>query len=158
MNPLPRRAQAPRPRRALFLDIDGVLNFNLYDLNAPKDPRILDRACVARVRAIVESSGCEVVLSSSWPEDVAREILSSYGIDIDDALNEDRKTYAGRPVAIKDWIGANPDVVSWAILDDDKMTGWVAARLVRTDSDVGITDADVERVIVLLAFERRVAP
>lgn len=46
----------------LFLDVDGVLN-NRASFEAGVD---LDTECCARLRRIIEETGCEVVLSSTW--------------------------------------------------------------------------------------------
>jgi hypothetical protein len=57
--------------RLLFLDIDGVLNSTRYwwasDRSLPMGKAgAVDPDAVARLNQIVDATGCEVVLSSSW--------------------------------------------------------------------------------------------
>lgn len=78
-----------RVNRAMFLDIDGVL--------APfgRPCPALDAEALDRLRAL--SRHALIVLTSSWPAEVARE----YGVPFDDALYE------------------HPHVSRWVSLDDD---------------------------------------
>lgn len=58
--------------KVLFLDIDGVLNtkywYTQMDRNTPKDKYgyAFDPNSVANLKRIVEDTGAEIVISSSW--------------------------------------------------------------------------------------------
>lgn len=60
--------------KILFLDIDGVLNtkywYSQMDRNAPKDQYGygFDPTSVANLAQIIEKTGAEIVISSSWKE------------------------------------------------------------------------------------------
>lgn len=54
--------------RAIFLDIDGVLNCESMP-NPRHFPYIVDQKLLARFHKLVEVSGAQVVLTSSWRVD-----------------------------------------------------------------------------------------
>lgn len=110
-----------RERRAVFLDIDGVL--------APwhrECSSVLDAASVDRVRLLARHA--QIVLTSSWPEAVAREYLP-----IDDALRSDerRAPEAARLRGIARWLAEHSDVDRWVSIDDDHQSEWLASMAKR---------------------------
>jgi hypothetical protein len=56
--------------KVIFLDIDGVLNCKRTP-NPRKLPYVVDPALLARFNRLVERSGADVVLSSTWRYDPA---------------------------------------------------------------------------------------
>lgn len=97
----------------VFLDIDGVL----APFGRP-DPRILDPGAVAQMRRVIGMTGARVVLASSWPEGVAREVLGDLGITIDDCLPDAQRGYDGRPRAIRHYLRKHK-IARWMWIDDD---------------------------------------
>jgi hypothetical protein len=57
-------------QRIIFLDIDGVLNCKRTP-NPRKFPYVIDPLLLERFKRVVECTGAEVVLSSTWRYDPA---------------------------------------------------------------------------------------
>ena len=108
-------------RKVLFLDIDGVCNSSDF-MQSNANPNIggmlgIDPFPAVLVKMIVQDTGCDVVLSSTWRlndwsrESVRNEVIDF--IDVTPAMNGAR----GRE--IEDWLNRHPGVDRYAILDDD---------------------------------------
>lgn len=154
----------------IFLDVDGVLNHSaLYAALRPRTGRTrpvdwLDRACVARVNALCERTGAQVVISSGWRRYLgvatALNVLRAGGLTakvlgatpVIDVLPHDHPDAArlSRWGEIRTWLDANPQVTRWVVIDDVALEGVPAGRFVRTDIAVGITEADAERAAAAL--------
>jgi len=59
-----------KAHKVIFLDIDGVLNCKRTP-NPRKLPYVVDPVLLARFKRLVERSGADVVLSSTWRYDPA---------------------------------------------------------------------------------------
>jgi hypothetical protein len=159
-------------KKVLFLDIDGVLNGHERHPGSPFCGVRPD--CMAQLNRVVAATGCGVVLSSAWRYQIITQattlrgfeyLLYTHGLvpadpvghpwrlvgltDADEGPAADRGTqilrYARRE-------GLLPH--EWAAVDDDPggmQLGEHAGRLVRTDPARGLTAADAERLIALLA-------
>lgn len=146
------------PRRAVFLDIDGVVSREIPD--APE----LEPDLLVLLRELLVRTDAVVVLTSSWRYDHTPEemqaVLSAAGCpcavvgatptaleDVDVPWGSTRE----RGDEIVTWLEEHPGLVaSYVVLDDmDDMRG-VAHRLVRTDSRVGLTREHVERAVRML--------
>jgi hypothetical protein len=154
-------------RRVVFLAIDGVLNRRVLRLCSPEVPvqslRQLEPACVERLRRVARAA--DIVLSSAWPEECAAEELGRHGLHLAGALDDARKSARGRPDAIRRWLAAHPDAISWVVLDEDWMrVTWLGPdgsslgeepwRLVRTDAEQGLTERDADAAEVVLYEDR----
>lgn len=141
-------------RAVVFLDIDGVLNSR--DWFAGLTRRVesvgvwdgawadqLDPACVDRLSRIVESTGADVVVSSSWREVMPLSQLAVHlrarGF-IGDVIDCTPIT-GDRCEEIRAWLAANPDVDRYVILDDDPRAGGPDHH-VKTEWATGLTDND----------------
>jgi hypothetical protein len=162
-----------RPRVALFLDVDGVLNSHLfvmrrgklkpppYALHERLDPDAVRR--LASLHDELAGHGLEVVwvLSSTWrlAEDRGREAteaalrvhapslrLHDETPDLEDELGLEPPR--GREVAR--WLEAHPEVERFVILDDHDDLAPYEHRLVQTTRAVGLTDDDCRRALGLL--------
>ncbi len=164
----------------LFLDFDGVLNHAAHFANRRAgrtaadcltDAESFDLAAVERVNRIVERTGADVVISSSWRcmlglADI-RGILKRHGFRgrVVGATPRLHRTPDGeervRGHEIQAWIERRErfrgDVGPFAILDDDSDMAHLAPRLVRTSFDLGLLDEHVERVVALIG-ERAIKP
>lgn len=160
--------------RVVFLDIDGVLNSEPWlarsveeRLGPDFDPELdatwiamLDPEAVARFDRLVAASGAKVVVSSSWRmmlplADLARFLaIRGFSGEIIDATTTARGLVADgvteRGHQIAHWLDANP-VTSFVILDDQTDMAHLGDRHVLTSWEKGLTDADVERALALLA-------
>ena len=163
--------------KILFLDIDGVLNTDRHHDYcvergiAPVDGfgYAFDPEAVANLARIVDQTGADIVLSSSWkcwglsamqnmwanrglpgkvvdvtPNDASDEMLLS--VDLDMMLP------AVKGSEIKEWLATNgSQVTHYAILDDlPDMLPEQETHFVQTDARVGITEADADSVIAIL--------
>ena len=165
--------------KVLFLDIDGVLNtkywYTQMDRNTPKDKYgyAFDPNSVANLKRIVEDTGAEIVISSSWkcmglsqmedmwrdrnlpgriigitPNSVSDEMLLNADIDSIELLHI-------RGEEIKEWLMKHAKrVSSYAIIDDmDNMLPEQQSHFVQTNPEVGITEGDADTIITILNKE-----
>jgi hypothetical protein len=101
--------------KVLFLDIDGVVNNKRTKENF-EGFMAIDPAMAALVQRIVQNTGCEIVLSSSWRlfknsrDELERKICKF--ADITPIL------HAPRGYEIKVWLTLHPEIEHYAILDD----------------------------------------
>lgn len=153
--------------KIIFLDVDGVLNS--IDSEDHFHCFIgLDYSGIKLLREIVDATGAEIVLVStwklSWDKDGSRpDSLGSY---LDTRLAEegltiiDKTDYAGihdRGHGIVDWLSEHP-TDSWIVLDDEIFNDYeecgILPRLVKTDFyDGGLKEKHVEMAINLLNKE-----
>ena len=145
----------------VFLDLDGVLGAGrVWSQNATKrwtcPAGWLDPLLIARLNGLVRRTGAAVVVSSSWRKYLGAKsvagVLRACGfigevIGATPVLGEDVEVWRGRE--IDRWLMGRPDVRRWVVLDDLAVSVDVG-RLVRTNTQVGLTDADVERAIAVL--------
>lgn len=152
----------------LFLDIDGVLNTNHYlkygdDSEDPdgltSDQAQIDPKKVELLNKIVLTTGCDVVVSSSWRltnklADI-RGILKSRGFK--------GKIVGKTPIVpsvkirgeeIQAWLDSRASlgirVENFIILEDEEEMGLLESRTIRTTTDQGLTDYQANRAIQLL--------
>eukprot|EP01062_Namystynia_karyoxenos_P068117 TRINITY_DN62418_c0_g1_i1.p1 TRINITY_DN62418_c0_g1~~TRINITY_DN62418_c0_g1_i1.p1 ORF type:complete len:183 (+),score=54.47 TRINITY_DN62418_c0_g1_i1:63-551(+) len=144
------------PRRAVLLDIDGVmrpLRGDEQELGEEWAPE----ACAALVW-LLGHTGAEVVLSSSWrttPEgrDHARGQLARCGLGTFTSCTPDLGGAADRETEILQWAdqGAAQGVTSWVVLDDANLdSGRLLGRFVRTAAQRGLMQGDAEAAARLL--------
>ena len=149
----------------IFLDIDGVLNCNNTTEFFLGMTGIEDRL-VEKLRAIVNATGAEIVLVSTWRdywEPKEKEKQDAEGTYLDNMLQKqeiyisdktDPNWLFKRGEGIKEWL-KEKDVESFVILDDEphdyKEVGleknWIQTYDV---NDGGIIDEDVAKAIEIL--------
>ena len=166
-------------RKIIFLDIDGVLNtkwwYTQMDRNTPRDKYgyAFDPKAVANLRRVVEETGAGIVISSSWkcmglsqmedmwdernlpgkvvgitPNSVSDELLVDTDID-------SMELFHIRGEEIKEWLIKHGKHVShYVIIDDmDNMLPEQQSHFVQTNPEVGITEDDANKAIVILNKE-----
>jgi hypothetical protein len=170
----------------LFLDVDGVLNSNRSFLRANKatpttserdflfelsntyysgyplsvlthDLLGLDQECIAHLNLIIEATGAQVVVSSSWRYShniVGLQKLLEYRGFKGELIDSTPVNYMGveklRGHEIQSWLNLNPEVERFVILDDNRGMAHLKKYLVQTDSKVGLTEADAMRAISIV--------
>lgn len=163
--------------KVIFLDVDGCLNSEEYLRRGCQDGERfheIDESKVSLLKEIVDNTGAELVLSSTWrglksvcsQNEAAHELymyleeqLSKFGLCIQFStpiINENR------PLEIKEWLGVN-EVESFVILDDDFDYAQYAAyhledNLVKTTfygSNGGLQEDHVKKAITVLNREKR---
>ena len=134
--------------KVIFLDIDGVLN-NHFDYQTYGFDYI-DSGLVEILKTIVAATGSEIVISSTWRLNesdlsLARANLRYKKLDYIDITPYLRKL--PRAEEIKSWLKNNPQVVKYAILDDNEDAGLDLDGFFKTDYYVGLTNEIAEKVI-----------
>ena len=163
-------------RKVLFLDIDGVLNtgwwYTQLDRNTPKDKYgyAFDPRSVANLKKIVDETGADIVISSSWKSLGLSELEDMWqnrglpgkliGItpnsESDEMLlNADldhMELFSIRGMEIKERLDKHGKKVShYVIIDDmDNFLPEQKSHFVLTDPEVGITDEDADKAIKIL--------
>lgn len=151
---------APVPA-ILFLDIDGVLNCHDSWKRPRRGKHRIDRDKVALLTEIVATTGCKVVVSSTWRRDVrCRGILRDYGFR--GSFHRDWRTdwqwsedepHRGHQIAR--WLERNGSP-AFAIVDDDSdMLECQKGRFVQTTFDAGLTRQHADRLIEMLVGSGR---
>lgn len=162
-------------RKIIFLDIDGVLNTCWWErkMSIDKYGYAFDPKAVANLKRIVEETGADIVISSSWkcmgltqmeemwndrnlpgkiigitPNSVSDELLLHADID-------SMELFHIRDEEIKEWLTKHGKRVSnYAIIDDmDNMLPEQQSHFVQTNPEVGITKEDSEKAIKILNKE-----
>ena len=138
----------------LFVDHDGVLNgteevtkaFGFFKVSPHLVERLnglLDRAPDVRI-----------VLSTSWRTEgrwleCCTEVGFRHAYRIIGETDHIRSTKRADEIQI--WLDQHPDVtVLFAILDDEDLGDQFGSRHIRTDERTGLTEANVERVLLAL--------
>lgn len=112
--------------KIIFLDIDGVLNSDIFWRNCKNIDEEIDDEAIKRLQQIVNKTNAVIVLSSSWkklnPDNQLRtylhDKLKEYGLTIYDQTPH---LNSNRPLEIKAWIINHPELNIDGIvsLDDD---------------------------------------
>ncbi len=98
------------------MDIDGVLNCS-RTANPRKFPYIVDPRLLARFKRVVDRSGAQVVLTSTWRYDPAGLFSARHwGIPFDDVIPD--LPHEPRRKEIRVWLEAHP-AERYAVLDDE---------------------------------------
>jgi hypothetical protein len=157
----------PKPiRRIVFLDIDGVLNSReVFERICTQMPEIrrkgrfeydvaqLDEVMVGRLNRILERTGAEVVLSSTWRKlhlvHEVQAMLECKGFT-GRILSQTPVMNTLRGHEIERWLQKNAPSASYVILDDDSDMEGCLDRLVQTSCRTGLQDEHVERAVALL--------
>lgn len=141
--------------KILFLDIDGVVN--CASSNFKTDHWPLDRYMAFLVGKIQLETDCKVVLSSSWrvhPEGVA--VVEKHIVPILDTTprswyDKEADHHSLRGEEIERWLMDHPEVVEYAILDDDSdMLESQLPNFFKTSWQEGLTDEIAAAVIAHL--------
>lgn len=161
--------------KALFLDVDGVLNCHEFSPDVMCGRIHADK--VAMLNLVLRLTGAKVVLSSAWRYIVFRGeanlmgmewLLRSHGFLADRLIGVTRAdtmrtdfAYTGEPSSwpvhnergrqITDWLAENGPVERYAVLDDlDLGIRDAGHPLVQTNGKIGLQLADAEALIKIL--------
>lgn len=166
----------------IFLDVDGVLNNNDFMRDRAIERRankngtpshtdfyraMLNPVKIALLKQIVDASGAEIILSSSWrcsnPDDsppmiAIREMLGEQDMTIKD-ITPHGCGLCVRGNEIRGWLHKNVPYgtpYGYVILDDDSdMLYWQRNNFVHTRNKVGLTEKDVAKAIKILIKKER---
>jgi hypothetical protein len=152
----------------IFLDIDGVLCINFTKgtehRNTDKYGDHFDRHNVDQLKRIIDATGANIVISSSWrraglqvmkdmwkdrslPGNVIDITPFDYGSHAWNSWNP----YIARGEEIKKWMKVNGYPDRYVIIDDDPdMLDWHQDHFVRTETETGLTSELADRAIEIL--------
>lgn len=149
--------------KVLFLDVDGVLNNEVWAVEMEQNfnilvytNNILYQPALVSLRRIINETGAKIVVSSSWRKisaayaDLLRW-LHMYGMEVLDTTPQhySRRMHI-RGDDIEEWLKAHPDIEAYAILDDDDDMGQHMSHLIQTDMYYGLTDTEADACIRML--------
>lgn len=150
--------QQPKPRSVLFLDIDGVMR--PMPKNSTSHGKYgFSTAAVEALRKVVTSTGCVVVISSTWREDMMdelRDALVQYGLQVvaDSIIGAtplmDPADGPTREDEIDAWLHKSQFCGRLAILDDEPFHHELRRWLVLTSQETGLAAAHAQKAINLL--------
>lgn len=147
--------------KAIFLDVDGVLNSDEYfdSVSYSDDDSIeneIDMNKIKLLKEAVDLTDAQVVLSSSWrytrKAQSLRKLLIENGIMTDVTPFLQNK----RGLEIKSWLKNNPDVDDFVILDDevfDSYDDFLLSKLIKTSDSNGkgfgrgLLPKDVDKIV-----------
>mgnify|MGYP004502216343 FL=1 len=147
--------------KAIFLDVDGVLNSDEYfdSVSDSDDDSIeneIDMDKIKLLKEAVDLTDAQVVLSSSWrytrKAQSLRELLIENGIVTDVTPFLQNK----RGLEIKSWLKNNPDVDDFVILDDevfDSYDDFLLSKVIKTSDSNGkgfgrgLLPKDVDKIV-----------
>lgn len=155
-----KRSVKTKRKNIIFLDVDGVLNskkfikrqkyFNVGNNN------FIDESRLPLLKSLVEQTGAQIVLSSSWRHDPyavrgLKSIMSKYGLVISGRTNIQGNNRS-RGDEILEWLQQHPDTHSFVILDDvERDMGPLSARLIQTDAyESGLSDEDIKLAVQMI--------
>lgn len=144
------------PRKAIFLDVDGVLN-NIrwaedmereYGIQIYRDNILEDRA-INLLKIIIDETGAVIVVSSDWRKihvmlGYLRDRLAEYGITIY-GVTPTGGPSRGSEIAV--WLAEHPGITQYVILDDHYDMEGHGDHLVLTMLTQGLTIADAARCV-----------
>lgn len=154
--------------KVLFLDFDGVLNScnwfrsrYLEDVNAQELEGKLDPEAVANLNRIIEETGCQVVISSTWRRSnslgTLLRLLCLRGFDkkhwdnfigVTPVLDRKDREMVERGHEIQAWLDKHPEKFDRiVILDDDGDMVHLMPHLVLTSGETGLDTEKTEDVI-----------
>jgi hypothetical protein len=142
--------------KVLFLDFDGVLN--VYP-SPSRNGDFHKSACINLEMLLNRVPELKIVVSSSWRTyglEAIKDILKANGIDprriLDVTGHEkspDERDHRGYQVEC--WLKRHPKVKHFAIVDDHDDFIPLHDKLVQTKPSIGLSQANVERLLEILA-------
>ena len=151
-------------RKIIFLDFDGVMDNAKYDIylnkhNLPEKDEfgvLFDPDCIAALAHIVEQTGADIVISSSWKDYMTMDEIHAMWhkrqlpgkvIDVTPTTSRHR----GDEIAT--WLNLCPDTCSYVIIDDQPREQFNTDQydhLIITNGFYGLTQSDAEHAVEIL--------
>lgn len=151
--------------KVIFLDIDGVLNDDSTPTRTKSRLIFIDWEKLLRLKQIVDATGAEIVLSSTWRYDRDNPAYNVDFLELQDAFRQvGLEFYSFTPedvyrirrgMEIRAWLEMHPEVDRYIILDDelfDFEQRGLLPRLIKTEfGDGGLTETHVQEAIEMLS-------
>jgi len=151
--------------KILFLDIDGVLNSEIYYKNLSHSDNGMSRFdpnSVELIKKLVQEFSLQIVISSTWRYGAADRLMHELKDSklIGYLYNEWFTPVihpAHRGTEIKLWLDLHPEVFDYIIIDDDEnILEEQMRRFVKTDLHEGMTEEHFNRVRAILSSKESV--
>lgn len=161
--------------KVIFLDIDGVLNSDLWNDSHQRElcgGILIDMDKVALLGELVKKTNAKVVLHSGWRfwfnnnlkplrieseklvEMFQTEDIEIYDVTPDDTTEEIRaakKFSLVKAKEILDWLNMHKEVENWIVIDDlDLRNERIFRQQIKPDRTIGLTRQDIERAETML--------
>ena len=148
--------------KAIFLDIDGVLNSQQgsisQNVRGVMDYEGIDRVALGLLRKLCELTGAKIVISSTWRSDGHEEITGAFeacgwrGLIMSKIIIGVTPHLSGiRGGEIAEWLACHTDVSEYVIIDDDSdMLDSQKDNFVHTDGVLGFTLYDMIKAMDIL--------
>jgi len=161
--------------KVIFLDIDGVLNSNFWTNSHQKEiseGTLIEEEKVRLIAKLVKETGAVIVMHSGWRfwfdkdlKPIRKETqylhrlfhtnkLEIYEMTPDLTTTEirEKKLFSKvKALEIVEWLKRNPKVRKWVVIDDlDLHNEEVEKRQIYTNSEVGITENDIDKAREML--------
>lgn len=161
--------------KIIFLDIDGVLNYNSWNQNHQceiSDGVLIDENKVKLLCKIIEATSAGIVLHSGWRfwfndtieptrketqklvEILGKNQITILDITPDFSTDEIKKTKKYSLVKAKEilsWLHEHPEIKNWIVIDDLYLhDDEVEKHQIKTNQETGLIQEDVELAIDML--------
>ena len=147
--------------KIIFLDIDGVLNSEMYYRSVDrtiKDWSRFDPNVVDMIIELAEEFAAEIVISSTWRFGAIKQLnneLTKSGLK--KFLHKDWKTPqiypSHRGTEIKMWLDKHLEVTNYTIIDDDiNILDEQTSQLVQTNLDFGMQNGHLTKSRAILSM------
>lgn len=133
--------------KVIFLDIDGVLNSDVYDKERDAKDGNIDVSRLPLLKRLIDETGAKAVLSSSWREHWEKDkgLMSDTGLELTDTFRragieifDKTPVMSSRREEISHWLSLHLETEGFVIFDDNPF-GWeeLSENLVRTNRRIG---------------------
>lgn len=144
--------------KAIFLDIDGVLNDSISPGVMHWNSTLPD--CVNNLNEIIDTTGARIFVISSWVDDVffvgnnekLAHFLYERGLKRD-SISGFRTEGMSKEEGIVELIKNNSEIDEFLIIDDNASivnNEYLKSRHLKTQSLVGLTKEDVQKALSIL--------
>ncbi|MCP4761226.1 MAG: hypothetical protein GY870_05560 [archaeon] len=142
-------------KKFIFLDIDGVL-ITTKSIKEASSHEAFDKECVENLKELLEISGAEIVISSSWRYgkffDKLLSKFKQHGIKMPLGTTKASKGDVRRDTEILDWFDTYIwTIQDWCVIDDDKPDlTQVQDKLIHTDFKNGFQKKHIKQALKIL--------
>ena len=148
--------------KVLFLDFDGVLNYERYVNASSEYGLIIDPERMFLLKRIIRSTHAKIVLTTSWREHWTpsindcdetgkkmNAIFAEHGLEIYDKTPQISRQ---RETEIEAWLSEHPETENFVVVDDRYLDSKVIrGRFVKTKNySDGLDESDANEIIKIL--------
>lgn len=157
--------------KIILLDVDGVLNSDLWNENHKKEKEngiLIDEEKVKLLSKLIKLTGAKIVLHSGWrfwfdenlspirkESEILAKILKNNAIEIYDftpdltteEIRKSGKFSLSKPKEILLWLSGHSDISTWVVIDDIVLNDeTIQKHQIAPDSKIGLTYTDIENL------------